>query len=655
MKLATELRIVAVVGVCLAVCGGFTYRWWRATPDAVLKRSLAQCAGPEASIAAVRARALVGAQDAAGREKLAHRLRRVALDEKAPMPARSMACELMLVTGTGTNLLSLAALLGQTNATLQVQARRLFEQSPYPEAETLLLERATKARTMEQANSLLTALGTRRSAAAVPLMARRMHSPTPEVRLAAVNALAMVGSVVSMEVLYDGWLSRTNDMLTADALLRGVDRLPEADRSRAVKPVRRIYAASHGAIRSRALLALCRLEAPATVLPLLTACLISLDLQEHEGALAAFAGEPALRTDAVAAAMIDFFPRLGAGDQKKLLEAFRVRGDRSAVPLARAVLMASPHDAVRAAAVRILADQRDLVSLPALLAWSRLFAPRPDGVKPDETRIAAREALAVLPGPGVDQLLVQRFAEAAPPARARMIRLLAVRGSDAVTSCLLDPVVGGDVGCREAAGEAVRAATSPADFQRVFAFARTAQPAYRETLLAALGDVARRCATPEEPARIVCAAFANAGTGERIGLLDLLACIPCGASLAKVSDMLDTEEPALRLAAIRTLGRWNSFAAVEVLKPLALSSVRDAGERRLAMQAIAAVIIRPGVLKTPEEGADVLRALVRADLRSDAVAIIRPVLTDSALDCAAARRLLHEIETAAAEGKAATP
>jgi len=498
------------------------------------------------------------------------------LRSDAPEADKALTCKYLAIHGSAAAVGDLAALLG--NERLASWARIGLEAIPGPEADAAL-RKALETLSGRLLVGVINSLGVRRDAQAVGPLVKRLADPdaavaaaaasalgriaTPEAGTALAGALAASGSPVARDAiaeacvvcaerlqaagkrgealaLYDVVrLGDVSEQRKAEAtrgaiLVRGGDGIPllvELLRS----PVRRL--ANMGLFTAREL---GRGDRPDATL----AAAVDLALLQ-EVAAGKNGGTAAER----AALVIDVLAERNAG------------GSTAAVQSMLLESAASGPKSVRLAAVGALGRIGDAAVLAPLLA----VAADPD----PGFAIAAREAIAKLPGAAVDREIKDRLKTADTANLALLVGLVGDRRISAVAE--LVPLVGhGDAAVRSAA---VKALGAVVDLPNLGVLIKQVVAAQGEAD-AAVARAALKEASVRMPDRDACAeqlaAAVTAGQGDtRIILLDTIGEVGGARALAALRTAAMSKEQSLEDAATRLLGKWMTADAAPVLLELA--------------------------------------------------------------------------------------
>ena len=145
------------------------------------------------------------------------------LQSDASRDAKDYVCRKLAIVGTVTAVPALDSLLGEKDHSHM--ARFALERMPAPEAAQALLDAVSKV-SNELKVGLIGSLGSRRDAAAIPVLKGLLMDSDPSLARAAALALGSVGSVEAASVLKAAALSEAgNKPAVMDALLSCAEAL----------------------------------------------------------------------------------------------------------------------------------------------------------------------------------------------------------------------------------------------------------------------------------------------------------------------------------------------------------------------------------------------------------------------------------------------
>ncbi len=501
------------------------------------------------------------------------------LETEITPEARLSACRALREIGTAASVPVLGRMLNEPGTA--DPARYALERIPAPEAEAALLVGLGRAAGGVRLG-IISSLAGRRAAKAVPALAALAAGPDKAAAEASVGALGTIGggdaAAALLKLLDKSGPAGRNAAAAALVGCAGglTNREPAAaigiyDRllaGRLPLPIRR--AAFSGKI------SLAGGSAPGLILATLRDK--KSDLRGTALAAASAANDAGLTKE-----ICGLFPALQPAEQVMALAAI----SRFRTPEVLAAVKAgttSPDAAVRAEALRRMGSLGDAGGVALLAA----HAARSAG---DEQRIA-RESLAVLDGPGVDEAVLAGFERAAEPAeKAEYLTAIADRRMPAGKVALLRAALDPERPVRLAALRGLRGMSEPAEIPVLLGvLTKLADETDRDEFGDVIAAVAGRTPASAGPSAAVARAYAEAKTaGERAALIMVLGKIGDDPSLPLVRKALRSADPGVRDAAVRAVAAWPTVAARHDALALARTS-QDVTHRVLALQGVVRIV-----------------------------------------------------------------
>lgn len=557
----------------------------------------------------------------------------------ATRDAKEFVCRQLFIVGTPKCIPALEGLLA--DPALSHMARYVLGRLEYPEA-LAALERALANTSGPLRIGIVTTLGERRYAPAVPGLARLLESADPALVRAAAAALGTIGSEAAAQAL-DGTRAQSSGQRRAaidDALLACADRsLAESENARAMAIYRRLYAPDQPQpLRVAALRGLVAAN-PTDAMGVLTPAIQGSD---PDLAASAIGFSRSVEGTATTKALAALAPALTADTQALLIGALGARGDRAALP-AVVASTSNAHETVRLAAFEALGNVGD-GSVVGLLV-------RAAATRPDNEAQTARSSLVRLSAPDTDPALIKALGTSEAKPRIEAIRALAKRHATVAVNPVLALANDNDAAVREtairAAGELAGEAELPA---LVALLVKPKDAADRDKLQGAIETAFRRVPAPDRQAAPVLAALTTAPAEARPYLVRLLGRTATPGALEAVRAGLKDPDAAVREAALRTLADWPDAKPADDL----LSLVGAATEPTLKLIALRGYVRVAGL--APDPTAMYARALALAQRPEDkrlilsglgtatspgALDLVEPFLADDALRAEAGLALVQ--------------
>lgn len=451
--------------------------------------------------------------------------------------AKSFLLRQLSLIGGSAQVPAVAALLG--GASLGHDALLVLQRMDDPAAGAALRRAITKLRG-EHLTGAITALGARRDREAVDLIVEQLRSPNREAVLAAIGALGRIANRKSAEALTD-FLPGARNVLrapTGEALLLCAGTLlAEGDRSTAVEIYEQLRQSDLPlATREGAYTGL--LEAGVTV-DLILQGLTSPDPKLSAVAAAKLTGPRAMELARPAAAGLGGFP---PDSQVHVLGALARLAEPEFAPAA-VPLLTSGHPAVRAAALRALAELGNAADIePLRLALRAAPEDAERGLAELALAGALRRATAK---DGALPFGLPEITGETPPVQACLLRAVATLGTREAYAILREALGATDADLRLVT---LRALHGWPDRQPVGALLERARLVgageERETALGTIAEIALRGkAEAGKSASVLASALPLAGTPEtKRALLGALGKVPDAEALPAVLEYLsDTD------------------------------------------------------------------------------------------------------------------
>ena len=472
-------------------------------------------------------------------------------------PQQALACKQLAIHGTEKAVPELARLLA--DAELSSWALIALEAIPGPAVDAALIK-AVGSLEGRQLVGTINSIGVRRAEGAVETLTEKLADQDAEVASAAAVALGKIGSAAATKKLRESLAGGADEVrsavaegliLCAEQLLAGgeaedavaiYDEVRQAD---VVKP--RKLEATRGAILAR----------KSAGIPLLIEQLQSNDKQYVQIALSAARELPGSELEEALAAELT---KIGSDRAALVLYAL---ADRNLADVPAAVLQAAKtgEKPVRIAAIEFVGRLGDASSVATLLA----IATENDA----EISAAARQALADLPGKGVNAEIADRLTKSDDALLAVLIDVVGQRRIDA-TPPLIKALDHRNPAVRTAALKALGATIGPEELPVLIK--QVVSP--KDSQLIETAHQALTAACVRMPDRDACAtelttAMRSAPIDVQVKLLEVLGAMQGKKSLETIAASAKGNNEKLQDASSRLLGEWMSLDAAPVLLDLA--------------------------------------------------------------------------------------
>jgi len=542
------------------------------------------------------------------------------------------ACRQLAIIGGKDSIAPLTALLGDEK--LSHNARYALERNPDPAVDDALRDALGKVKGGPLVG-VITSVGVRRDAKALPALAELLNDSDAVVARAAARATGSIGNAEAGGALRQALPNASADrrLDVCEGLLRCAERLAaDGQKGQAVAiydQLRKLdgpHQVRAGALRGAIL------ARGSEGLALLQEHLRSNDYILFSAAVQTAQAMPGAETTK---ALLEAMKNLPADNQIVVLQALGLRGDKQAVPALLAAMKAGPTP-VRVAAVRAATEIGDASAVPVLMQ----LLDDPD----KEMAATAQESLAALPGKEADAAIMTMFNSDNAEKRLTALDLIGRRRMTSSTPALLKAARDGDPKVRQAAtriaGEMAGAEQVPALLDLL------AQSEKQEDLAAAeqaLMTACTRAADPQAMAGKLVAGLDRAKPRQKAVLLRVLAAVGGPDALKAVHASLDSSDADVRAAAVRALSTWKSVDAAPHLLTLAREA-KSQGDRTLFLRGYLGLAARgdipveqrvdmarqaAGVVQSDDEKRLLLGTLSGIG-SPEAVTLITPYLDDAA-------------------------
>lgn len=482
---------------------------------------------------------------------------------------KGFLCRQLSVIGSNASIDVLAGLLKDDQ--ISDLARYALERIGGQRASDALLEALPDLPVKAQI-AVISSLGNLRDQKAVNTVARFLDSSDIGLRLAALAALGKIGTPQAGEALIRA-LNQQDPLVRArllDAAIECADRLAMGQMTdQAIAIYQRVYHADCDATFKVAALAGWIAADKASA-----ARLIRSAIEQPDQVLAV-----------AACGMIDMIPDTQSRVQlmqqiNSIPEQCRIAmfvavarsGDRSLTPIVLQAVMEQKGQARLEAmrALAVLAD-KDCVGVISKIAAQESGA----------LQEAAREALIVSRGEGIDDQILVELQAAQPPVKCELIRAIAGRSIVKAVPIMLELARSDDRQVRTAASEALGELARPEDLD-LMAKILWEMPSPR--LESAFAAVCRRTGSSEQGTKAILEVYRNAGPLEsRLAAVRVIGQLGSNAGLSMLLDQLNRGDDQIMTEVIRALSQWPNPGPMEHLWSVA-TSPGDITRRVLALR-----------------------------------------------------------------------
>lgn len=479
------------------------------------------------------------------------------LTPAATLEARRFACQQLAIIGSDASVPALAKLLRE-NETIGI-ACLAFGNRPSAKADRALRNALSAARGSGRAQ-IIAALGNRRDAKAVSLLAQAASETETIVAQAALQALGKIGNRAAQKAIA-GLQSQVAPGLAlclAESELQIAEQLAAAGDRKTAKQIYERYIAPNqtAALRRGAYAALAHLDqdgGEARVHATLTG-------GDQTLRPVAIGLVPSLPSPNASATFIRELPSLPPHEQIWLIESLAARGD-SPARAALVVSLGSPHATVRSAAAAAMSRVGDFTAVHGLASAIA------NAVDADEMR-ALVAALGAFPRrPETDRAIIGEIKAARGETRAQLINALASRPSAEVNAALLAETENSEPAVARAAYRVLARTADGELFPKLVAkFAAIRNDSLRSDVVGFVEQVVTMTEDPSCRSKSVLdALLTTREQAARIGLLQLLPACSDDLALARLKCALTDTDVLVRDAAIRALADWPTMAAWDSL------------------------------------------------------------------------------------------
>lgn len=495
------------------------------------------------------------------------------LQSDATLAGKNAAFRELALIGTGVSVPILAPMLAR--AETAEMARYALAAIPGVEADEALRNGLSRAPDDRIRTGIISSIGQRKDAKAVPELAKLLAASNREVAVAAAAALANTADRGALDslgaALRGGGPARQS---IAEAYVACADQFAaRGEKAVAARVYRQMVRAGEpDMVRTRALAGLSAVEGR-NALPTLKAELASKDPERQGVAIGLLNGLPGHDITALLTASFETLPPSG---QVRLMSALAERADAAARPTVLAALKSST-PAVRAAALAATGKLGDASSVMPLAQ----AAATGQGAEQFE----ARRSLYSLRGAGVDAALISALGSTSGKVKAELIAAAGERAATSAAGALAASARDSDREVRRAALRALRTVGGPAEVEPLLSLLLNASSATeRREATQTLAAVLRR--SQPAPVGAVISAYDSAPPRPaRLGLLEVLGQTSSKEALPVLRRSARDSDAEIARAAILALSEWDDPAPLPDLLAIAKGAPRAAGGDPEAAQA----------------------------------------------------------------------
>jgi HEAT repeat protein len=541
-------------------------------------------------------------------------------DPNASFPGKQEATRFLWEIGTARSVSVLAKMLPdpKTNDI----ARYALERNAAPSAAAAL--RAALATTRGTALvGVINSIGNRGDAQAVPALKKLSVNADPLVADAAITALGKVGTSAALAALK---AIPSKGIAVYTAMLQTAEKLSSSNKQAGLGLYEQLTGKAYPpVIRAAAIQALARLNSPKAGSLALSVAQTATepDLQREAARVAGSLAAPADTKRAASA-----WAKLPPGAQVALLTAWADRKEPASVPVALSALKSESQDVRRAA-----------IQTAAVVGGPRAIAVLVPMTASGEDQQPARDALARMRGPGVEQALLQAAGQGEPSVRAVLMAVLAERATPAATTTLVTAARGTETRVAVAALRSLgRTARADQQASLTEVMVRTGNDEVRDAAREALVAVSQRAGNGTAVADSLASSVTGATPQAQAALLLALAEVGGDRALEALSNATESQNPDIKNAAVSALAdTWSNARALPTLLKIAQS---DAG-KSYRVQALRGYLRIAGAdERAPTETRlnrvrEALSVAERPEEKRQALSVLRDVRSPAAVELAA--------------------
>ena len=484
------------------------------------------------------------------------------LKSDAPKSEKAITCKHLAVHGTKHAVPELAKLLSDPQLTSW--SRTALEVIPDPSADDALRSALADLPDGLPLTGVINSIATRRDEQAVDGLIKHLKSEQPQVANAAAVALGHIANSLAQQALENSLASdadSANSGVSEGCILIAERYLESGDADSAAALYEKIRNAK--VPKQRELEATRGLILAGKSVELLNEQLQSDDRDRFALGLHTAREMPEQEVTEVLVAVLDH----ASPQRQSLIVLSLAQRDRTSVLPAILRIAATGNVSTRSSALQVLGSVGDASTLEILLAAA--------SDRDRDVAQAAKDALATLNDPAVEDAIKKRLSSSQGEARRVLIETIGSRRIGAIAE-LLDATDDADPTIRAAALTALGETVGPEELSQLIV--RFTHPQHTSD-----GETAQRAltiASTRMPDRDACATeLADAMTGQSLAtqsaLIEILGSVGGAQALETVAKAAADDQDALKDAASRALGKWMTPDAAPKLLKLAQPKADD--------------------------------------------------------------------------------
>ena len=526
----------------------------------------------------------------------------------ATYECKQFVCRMLRRIGTEASVPALAKLLPDEK--LSHMARFALGRNPSREAGDAL-RRVMGTLTGKLRLGVISTLGGRRDAGAVPALRRLLAAGDEETARAAISALGRIGSREAADALTYARVPGKLKRLAADACLMCADRMAaEGERTRASAIYDKMFAEGNPKMIRIAALRGIVLSQKERAAGLVVSLMRDKDADLRRAASKFVVEMPGRAATMALAAELGALPPEA---QVVLIDALTARGDSAAAPDVTR-LVESGNEAVRIAAIRALAVMGDASSVPILAKVASAGG---------EVGKAAVDSLGRIKGEGIGDAMSRLLDSSDPAIRAGIINVLTARADRTVAPAMVKAARDRDETIRRAAIKGLGVVAGLEQLPDIVdLLIENRDTSIRSDLEKALAATAMRISDAEARTEAIVAGLGRADADAKARMLGVLGRLGGRGALAAARGQLKSYDADVATAAVRALAGWPDAApAPDLLNTI--RTTRNSIHRVLAFRGYIRMANMPSERTAAETGrmyAEALRLATSATEKKSVLA-----------------------------------